>query len=206
MSSLSFQGLDDIARQLSQLEEGADKVKEAMLNAGENTAVAVWRETGAQFGFNKPGKSRRGTGRMLDAISGKETGKHTREIFPQGRRNAAVAAYQNYGFSANGPKGGLKGTDWCEIADRRCEEKCVPVMAEIFYQFIETGNIPVIQVVRKIGDDSDVTKGRTGKRRKSRQKLNTKSTKRNQFFNPNSYWYQASQKAQNKSGSRKRKK
>lgn len=203
MGTLSFSGLDEIGKELSRLGEGADEIKEAMLNAGENTAVRIWRETGAQFGYNKPGKSGRGTGRMMAAISGKEAEKGVREIYPQGTRNAEVAFLLNYGHSGKGPKGGLKGSGWCDLADRRCEAECVPVMADIFYHFIETGNVPDIQVTRYTGGDGENGSGGSRKRKRKKETVSTRSTKKNQFFNPDSYWARQAKAAQHKSRRRR---
>ena len=131
MANLSFRGLDELSRKLARMGQQAGPVKEAMLNAGAETCIRVWKQTAEDHGH-------RDTGDMINSIKAKKYGKDGRIVYPMGKdkkgqSNAEKAFILNYGTSG----GRIKGDGWCDEADEKCEKEAVPVMRAVFNEMMK---------------------------------------------------------------------
>ena len=133
--NLSFSGLDELLRQLEQLDGGIADAMDEMLKAGAAEVTAVWKREAEARGHVD-------TRDMIDSIAPTRPWKTRNDargiaIYPQGNdrtgvRNATKAFWLNYGTER-----GIPGDGWVENADSRSESPAMEAMQAVYDRFIQ---------------------------------------------------------------------
>jgi HK97 gp10 family phage protein len=129
-------GLDDVIKQMTDMEQRTGKVADAMVAAGAGKVREAWQHSAQKHGHVR-------TGAMIGSIKEKfkKGDVPTAEIYPQGKdskgvRNAEKAFILHYGTSK------IQGSHWVDDADQEAEETAIQAMTEIWDQFVATGKEP----------------------------------------------------------------
>lgn len=130
MATLSFQGLDQIAHEMSRMGRLADSVADQMLEAGAAQVAAGWQQAIDEAGLVETGAMRASVGPAKGGVKASGPGKYI-EIYPQGKdshgvRNADKAFINHYGNSTH------KGHGFVDRAEEYGEALAVPVMTKIW--------------------------------------------------------------------------
>jgi hypothetical protein len=141
MARFEIQGMDEIIDQMKSMQLLTGKVAEAMLMAAAEDVRVAWRESAEEHGH-------RDTGQMIASIGypRKPTAASDAlaiDIYPQGKntggvRNAEVAFVLHYGTRK------MPGSGWVTDADAKSSPKVTATMAEIWSNYIRTGELPTI--------------------------------------------------------------
>ena len=140
MARLDISGMDKVISDMQRLGENSGPVAEAMVDAAAAVTRDAWKETAEEYRLHDSGD-------MINSINftmrgvGSGLGVLTREIYPQGTdskgvRNAEKAYLLHYGTSR------IKAKYWVDDAEERADQRVVPVMEQIWGEYLETGNVP----------------------------------------------------------------
>lgn len=137
MAKLSFDGLDDVVKQMEQMGQMGGKVAEEMLLAGATEMEKAWQESIRRFGHVKYGDMLKSVGSTK--IKPVKTGGKTLEVYPKGKdrkgvRNAEKAFILHYG------KKGLVASHFVETAEKEGEPKAAAAMEARWDRFIQKGS------------------------------------------------------------------
>ena len=146
MAQMNVTGLDAVIRDMARLGEMTGKAADAMLMAGAAVYQERWKHSAEEHGHVD-------TGDMVASVGYSGTPKtiedaRTLDVYPQGKdrkgvRNAEKAFILHYGSSS------IKGSRWVEDAERDAERPAQEAMADIWDEFVTTGNIPNEQAPRR---------------------------------------------------------
>ncbi|MCR4886300.1 MAG: hypothetical protein K5919_05230 [Clostridiales bacterium] len=135
MARFDVSGLDGILTEMARRQQLVGPTADKMLRRGAREVKKAWKRSAVEHGYEKPGKSKRGSGDMIKSIGYKDpkTRGDVRliEIYPQGKdskgvRNAMKAFILHYGTSK------IRGSRWVDDADRYSEETAIPAMREVW--------------------------------------------------------------------------
>lgn len=143
MARFDTSGLDEVLRQMERMNQQTGEAATAMLQAGAEQVKEAWR-TAARM------HKHRDTGDMIESIGFAREPKQAGgvkyiDIYPQGKdshgeRNAKVAFVLHYGTSKR------PGSRWIDDADRISGETAVPAMVDIWRKYVETGQVPHVEL------------------------------------------------------------
>lgn len=137
MAKLSFDGLDDVVKQMEKMGQMGGKVAEEMLLAGAAEMEKAWQESIRRFGHVKYGDMLKSVGSTK--IKPVKTGGKTLEVYPKGKdrkgvRNVEKAFILHYG------KKGLDASHFVEAAEKEGEPKAAAAMEARWDRFIQKGS------------------------------------------------------------------
>lgn len=146
MARMETNGLDAVIEEMTRLGEMTGKAADAMLMAGAAVYRQHWQRSAQMHGHVD-------TGDMVASVGYSGTPKtiedaRTLDVYPQGKdrkgvRNAEKAFILHYGSSS------IKGSRWVEDAERDAERPAQEAMADVWDEFVTTGNIPNAQAPRR---------------------------------------------------------
>lgn len=136
MANLKWSGLDETYREMQLAGQQAGETAQRMIEAGAQECVKAWKDAISMHGHAPPGKSRRATGDLLNAVGVKyknKGGVRTAEIYPlgkdrHGKRLAEIAFVLHYGTSKT------SGDHFVDDAQDMAEISATAVMKEIWEQ------------------------------------------------------------------------
>lgn len=138
MARFDTTGLNEVLREMERMNMMTGDVAKAMIKAGAEEAKVAWVTVAAGHGYRRSGD-------MMDSIGYPKEPKNlgnalSLDIYPQGKdhkgvRNAEKAFILHYGTSK------LKGSRWVDEVGELTELTAVDQMANVFYEFIETGKV-----------------------------------------------------------------
>lgn len=163
MARFDTSGLDDVLREMEEMGQSAGRVADAMIMTGASETRVAWKKVASQHGYHDSGE-------MINSIGYRHTPRtvgtaRAVDVYPQGVdttrnvRNAEKAFYLHYGTSK------IQGSHWVDEAEALAEKNAVPAMKKVWDQFIQTGQVPEVDIQ---SDQEEVTA--TSKPRKQRKK------------------------------------
>lgn len=122
--NMSFEGLDEVYREMTRLGEIAGPTADRMAEAGAAEVVAGWKQAITEAGLVK-------TGAMKNSVAAGKVRGGRCDIYPQGKdakgtRNAEKAFILHYGSSR------VKATRFVDRAEEISEPRAVEVMTRIW--------------------------------------------------------------------------
>lgn len=145
-------GIDEVMEHMARTQQLTGETAQAMLNAGGNVFQKWWITEALQHGHKRSGDMVKsiGYGKAKDKGSGLQV-----DIYPQGKgrtgvRNSVKAFVLHHGRNAlrNG-KGKIDGDEWVKDVVLDATDESNTAMAQVWGQFIATGNVPVVKKLRK---------------------------------------------------------
>ena len=136
MAKLSFDGLDDVIKQMGKMGQLSGNVANEMLQAGADEMKKAWQNTISRFGRVDTGAMKRsvGYGKVEDKFAAK-----TLEVYPRGKdrkgvRNAEKAFVLHYGRS------NMTGSHFVNKAEADGEPKAAAAMEARWDRFMQKGS------------------------------------------------------------------
>ena len=143
MARFDTSGLQDLLNEMRQMGQASGGVAQVMTAAAAEEITAAWKASAEEHNL-------RDTGAMIESIGYPEGVRRLGDIFaadiyPQGKdaggtRNAEKAFILHYGSSR------LKPTYWADDADQSSAEPVQRRLEAIWYEFLETGQVPAMPV------------------------------------------------------------
>lgn len=151
-------GIDEVLEQMGKMQQLTGDVAKAMLCAGGNVLQRAWIAEAERRKHRKSGK-------MIENIGfGKpktKDGTLQVEIYPQGygnpqgkrgtrTRNSVKAFVLHHGRKAGPDRiGEIKADNWVDSIVAKASDESNQAMADVWGQFIATGNVPTVKKLSK---------------------------------------------------------
>ena len=141
-------GLDDVIRQMGEMQQLTGDTAKNMLRAGGNVLQQAWMDEASRHGYRR-------TGDMIASISQtnpKETGDGlTIEVYPKGTgrnktRNSVKAFVLHHGRKGRGV---IRGSQWVDKVAENAADDASNAMAEVWGRFIATGKVPKVKKMKQ---------------------------------------------------------
>lgn len=148
-------GLDDVIRQMGEMQQLTGDAAKNMLRAGGNVLQQAWIDEANRHGYKR-------TGDMIASISQtnpKDKGNGLAiEVYPkgmgqmQGKRkkwqssNSAKAFVLHHGRKGRGV---IHGSQWVDKVAENAADDANNAMAEVWGRFIKTGNVPKVKKMKQ---------------------------------------------------------
>lgn len=150
-------GIDDVIRQMGEMQQLTGEVTKNMLRAGGNVLQRAWTDEA-----NRQGYGSKSTGDMIKSIgqtNPKETGNGlTIEVYPKGMgqlqgkrkkwqvRNSVKAFVLHHGRKGRGV---IRGSQWVDKVAENAADDASNAMAEVWGRFIATGKVPKVKKMKQ---------------------------------------------------------
>ena len=142
MAGISYDGLDDLLKDLDSIVDIPDEVLDDMLDAAADVVVRAQKEEIASQGLIDTGELQRSIsrGRKYSKDFGRKM-----DIYPQGTRkngkkeikNAEVGFIHEFGA----PREKIPAKNWMKKANERCADQAVESAAKVYERYLEKHNL-----------------------------------------------------------------
>ena len=136
MARLDMSGMDEVLKQMKDMQMLTGKVADEMLMAGAEVMKEAWKDTITRFELINNDDMRKSVGYPRQPKSINDV--RTIDVYPQGKdrngvRNAEKAFVLHYGRSNMDP------TEFVDVAEQQGKAEADAVMEKIWDNFIENG-------------------------------------------------------------------
>ena len=136
MARLDMSGMDEVLKQMKDMQMLTGKVADEMLMAGAEVMKEAWKDTITRFELINNDDMRKSVGYPRQPKSINDV--RTIDVYPQGKdrngvRNAEKAFVLHYGRSTMDP------TEFVDVAEQQGKAEADAVMEKIWDNFIENG-------------------------------------------------------------------
>lgn len=161
MAHISFQGHEEMLKELRKMRQEFGPLARAMIQAGGNAMADAWRETIRRRGLVDTGAMLAGVGttKIKEGDNGLYIDVTSKGTDRTGTRNAEKAFVLNYGTSR------LPATHWVEEAEQLGAPRSTAAMQAVLDAYKATGSIPKAET-----NDTYTATGSGRSRRRGRKK------------------------------------
>lgn len=181
MARFYIEGLDDVIEQMKEMHQLTGEVADAMLMTGAEKSRQMWVAVAEGYPL-------RDSGDMIKSIKYAKNPKtvgdlRVIEVYPRGKdrkgkSNATKAFMVNYTEG--------EGFEWVAIVHEQENDFIASAMANVWFKFLETGNVPDIEYPKPVKETSGAKEKKS--RSKSTRQKQWKPKGRNPYYYPQYQW------------------